>query len=443
MQTAAVICEFNPFHNGHKYIIDQAKKITGADYVMAVMSGNFVQRGEPAVMNKFLRAGAALRCGADIVVEIPPFFSTASAADFAGAGVSIASASGIADFLVFGAEKADINELSDIAEILLETETDKSSELSEKYSLLLKTGLSSGMSYPAARENALRNLGFKNARLISSPNNILACEYLRAVKSLEASGNPKYKKLRPVAVKRIGDSFLAESPSDSSFTSATAIRNILFSYSHDSSKALCREALRGEASVSELRERLSPYLPKEILELYTDHVFESGSNFEPLISKDRLSDMLNLKLLELMDEDADFTDYCDVSQTLSQRIKKTALRPMTFSDRIETLKTKDYTYSRISRALLHIVLGMRSSEMKELKAHGYTDHIRLLGFRRSSSALLKELKNNSSLPIVTKAADNKELLKHSLKADNIYYSLLAGKNKYIKNEFEREIVTEP
>lgn len=435
MKTAAVICEFNPFHNGHKYIIDKAREVTGADYVMAVMSGNYVQRGEPAVMNKFLRSRAALRCGADIVVEIPPSFSTASAADFACAGVSIVSASGIADFLVFGAEKAKIEEISEIADFLNKAEGNADPVLSEEYSHFIKSGLSSGMSYPLARENALKKLGFKNAGLISSPNNILACEYIRALSSLYKNNGPVSKRLKPVAVNRIGDSFLAESPCDSSFTSATAIRNMLFSFSSNNSQQ--------DVSYLELYKGLSPYVPSEALELYKNHIYETGSSYEPLISRDSLSDMLNLKLLEIMDGDGDFTDYCDVSSALSQRIKKTALHPMTFTDRIASLKTKDYTYSRISRALLHIVLGMKKNEMKEMKSEGYVNYIRILGLRRSASELMKELKKNSTLPIVSKAADNKELLKSSLKADNIYYSLLASKNKKIKNELEREIVTEP
>lgn len=416
MTVAAVICEFNPFHNGHKYILDKARSLTNADYLIAVMSGNYVQRGEPAVMDKFTRTRMALLCGADLVLELPSCFSTASASEFASAGVSLCFASGIADHLVFGAEEADLKALSGIAHFLSDAESGCEDERTAEFNRLITSFLSSGSSYPAARSAALGELGFDGS-LISSPNNILACEYLKAIRMYEKIKGTKAR-IRPVAVSRIGDSFNSELPLDAHFTSATAIRRIL-KEERDSAKSL------------------APYVPSEIYDIYKAFTEPFGKE---LVLEDSMSELLNYRLIELFDEGYDFSLISDVSEALAARMKRTALKPMVFSDRIQVLKTKDLTYSRISRALLHTALGMTKEDFNELKSSGYIKYIRILGFRRCASELLSEMKKSSSVPLITKVAANRELMKDQIKYDNIYYSLLSRKGLSVKNEFEREIV---
>ena len=414
IKTAAVICEFNPFHNGHKYIMDRARSLTGARYVVAFMSGNYVQRGEPAIINKFARARAALSSGADLVIELPPLFSCASAADFAMAGVAAVCCSAVADYLVFGAENSNLEELMKISEFLSREENESS------YSESLRAALSKGMSFPKAREAALDKLGFKVSGLISGSNNILALEYLRALRQFEKGGlcgGLRGRLPEPVAVTRLGDAYSEADPVHSEYTSATAVRGML---------------LKGCAPDS-----LSPYVPTEALEVLRYQLAESR---ERLLCADHMSNILNFKLIELSDSGADLSEFAEVSPALSSRIMRTALSPMTFTDRITAVKTKDVTYSRVQRALLHIALGIKKSECELAKSRGYAEYLRILGFRRSAAPLLKKLKASSELPVISKAADHRELLRTALRLDNIYYSLLALEGAGIKNEFEREIV---
>lgn len=454
MKTAAVICELNPAHNGHKYIFDEIKKRSGADHLIALMSGNYVQRGEPALLDKYVRTRMALMMGADLVLELPSPFSFQSAREFAMAGVSLAAASGIVDVLGFGAEFPDedsdnnggyAKSFSDIlreaAVILLEEP--------EAYKEALKSELKKGISYPLASEFGLKVCGIEAAEIISSPNNILAREYLRALlliskkcgcsRSLsdlhDNRDDHTSAGIETLIIPRIGDGYNDDMPRDANFASATALRRLLLS----------------DASLDQIR----TYIPAELCDIYDDII----SGISPMISSDDMSNILNFRLLSLIREDCSI-DAFDVPEELYNRIIRGAEKPFAFSERISAIKSKRYTYTRISRALLNISLGVTESEVSNLKENGYVPYIRILGFRRQASELLTELKEHAAAPIVSNAAASRDLLSRSVFYDNIYYSLMSSSCRrsfqnqkaafsaaetnaskpQIKNEYERQII---
>lgn len=218
MKVVGIVAEYNPFHNGHRYHIEEARKCTGADFVVVVMSGDFVQRGEPAVIDKYHRTEMALSQGADLVLELPAAFACASAEYFATGAVSLLHALGCVDTLCFGSECGHLDLLEEIADLFIQ-------EPSE-YKEYLKTALKSGYSFPAARDEALKEYFAEDlvktaqiASVLSAPNNILGIEYIKALKVLGSS-------IRPVTITRMGQGYHETTFSDS-FCSATALRRLL------------------------------------------------------------------------------------------------------------------------------------------------------------------------------------------------------------------------
>lgn len=415
MINAAVICELNPAHNGHKYIFDEIRKRSGADNLIALMSGNYVQRGEPALVDKYVRTRMALMMGADLVLELPSPFSHQSAREFAMAGVALARATGIVDVLGFGVESSSEtdadHENADISLGLLSQAADILSDEPPAYKEALDKALRSGLSYPAASEQALGACGVANAASISSPNNILAREYLRAIKLLGAD-------IEPVAIKRLGDGYNESSPKDGTFASATALRKLLIS--------------------SVPMETISTYIPSELSTIYEELI----RGDIPLICSEDLCAMLSLRLMSIIREGVRPYIF-DIPEDLYNSIMRDAERPLIFSERIMNAKSKAYTYTRISRALLNLVLGVSGKEAADLKADGYVPYIRVLGFRQKVSGLLSALKEHASAPIISNAADKRKLLHHSIFYDNVYYSLVSaksGKGSNIKNEYERQMI---
>ena len=404
MINAAVICELNPAHNGHKYIFDEIRRRSGSDRLIALMSGNYVQRGEPALVDKYTRARMALLMGADLVLELPSPFSHQSAREFAMAGVALAGATGIVDVLGFGAElspgdiQAFEGSLKMAADILLDEP--------EAYRSALRKALKEGLSYPRASELGLRACGIEEAELISSPNNILAREYLRAIR-LHDQEAP----LQPLIIPRLGDGYNVEQPEHECFASATALRRLL---------------LNG-ASIDTIRQ----YVPFELWPLYQD-LCEGRIR---LIYPDDLSTILDYVLLGIKGGLLSYGRPFDVPEDLYARIMNSAEELYSYSERISRIKTKSYTYTRISRALLNMLLQVTEKEAEEKKAAGYADYIRILGFRRDSQDILSELKASASVPVISRAAGSRELLGSSIYHDNIYYSLTSG----TKNEYERQI----
>ena len=348
LKTAGIIAEYNPFHNGHKYHIEQAKILTGAERVIVVMSGNFVQRGEPAVYNKQVRTKAVLLNGADIVLELPVFYSTASAELFARAAVDILDKTNCVDFLCFGCESGSLMPLAQAADIL--------SDESESFKAALKAALDSGKAFPAARACALAEACGVDPSIISLPNNILAIEYLKALTTLKST-------IKPIGIRRMYTEYNSLETAGS-FASATAVRNMIKSNS---------------ASVQ-------AFMP-----------YDFGGN-SPVFADD-LSPMLNYALR--MNTAESLSKIYGITEGLENRIIRSAGENLTFTDIVNSVKTKRYTQTAIQRALLHTILNITAEDICRISSPSPNHYIRVLGFRRSSADLLSEICKKAALPIVT------------------------------------------
>lgn len=433
MKVTGIIAEYNPFHKGHKYQIDYCKKKLNSDYVIVAMSGDYVQRGTPALLPKHVRAEMALRCGADLVLEMPVSVSTASAEAFAMGGVSMLDGLHIVDSLCFGSEYGEVSALMELAEILVEEP--------EEYRQLLKEFLSNGLSFPSARCQALTEY-FKNphnftgddfdgvltpllnqiVQILNSPNNILGIEYCKALLRLKSN-------IKPVTLKRQGMGYhetLAETDGSdrfsctdgNTFASASAIRELL-------------KATLTPETIS----RIASQVPDEISLLLASSLQRNG-----FLTEDALNPLLSYCILK---ENADsFCSYLDVSRDLAERIMNRSNELNGFLQAASFLKTKELTQSRIQRALLHIILGIR-------EVPATVPYARVLGFRRESSTLLKEIKDSSSIPLITKLADANSLLDESGRSllyetvfsSNLYEKLLCRKNgRNFVHEYQKQLV---
>ncbi len=414
MKTAGIIAEYNPFHSGHRYQLDQIRARTGADYLVVVMSGDFVQRGEPAIYDKYTRTAIALHNGADLVLEMPCGFATSSAEDFAACGAALLDRLGVVDYLCFGSETGDLSLLQEAAGIL--------SQEPEEYQNILRARLKDGVSFPKAREEALcACLSEKNGAgaALALPNNILGIEYLKA---LQKRGS----RIRPMTVKRVGQGYHDDGLGGDSFPSASGIRNAVRQGSLDYFS--CPE-YHGMDDAS-LRLLLKTGTPV------------------PMFADD-LTGILNWRLLEMIGQGVKLSDFADLSSELEARLVRQGLEFATFSGRVEQLKTKQYTYTRISRALLHLLLGITKEELLDAKAQDYVSFARVLGFRRQAAPLLGEIKKNSGLLLLTKTADARRVLHQSgfwrLKKDflasHLYQSLVFQKSGMrMKNEYTRSVI---
>ena len=383
MKIVGLITEYNPFHAGHLYHMQQARELTGADYCVVLMSGSFVQRGEPAIFDKYLRTKTALLAGADLVLEIPAAFSTASAHEFAAYGVALLSAIGV-DAVVFGSECGQIEILKQAAYAL----NHESAEFQER----LRKGLKAGLTYP---------------------NNILGIEYLRAAEDLHSP-------MEFYTISRKGSGYHEDTLADANFPSASAIRGII------------RNSLSKDKDLLDI---LASHLPAVTHPAYTGAV--------PVFVDD-FSELLNAAVLQMQ---ATFS-IADLSPELAARLAKPPYFPLSFEERIQALKTRQLTYTRVSRALLHLVLGMREEDISRWKEEGYALYARILGFRRQSSPLLSCLHKKSSIPLITKMADAAQnlspsalaLLEQEVYASHLYQTVRMKRSGVFQNEYTEGLV---
>jgi len=380
MRAVGIIAEFDPFHDGHAYLIKEAKRITGADFAVVVMSGDFVQRGEPAVFDKFERAFAAVKGGADAVFEIPTAYATSGAKIFSEAGVRLLASTGVVDSICFGSECGDIEKLKRVSRLL----DDESDEFKEKLSKYLKNG----DSYPKAREKALVELGAADEyiKLMREPNNILGIHYISAVRNCKCD-------IEPFTVKRVGAGYHETTGAEcKGFESATGIRNKIFNH-------------------------------------------ELISYGQCPIHVDDLSQILMAELLRMTPDDA--IRYADVTDSLARSALKHREESLTFSEMVEKIKSKNNLYTQVSRALLHILLGM-SEELRGKPGSIAVPYLRLLAFREGSSVLLRDVSDNSSAVLITKPADapcrNEELFQLDIRAASIYNGAILAKYGIHKDE---------
>ena len=381
MRVVGVIAEYNPLHNGHIYHLEQAKRKTGASYCIVVMSGNFVQRGEPACTDKFTRAEWALQAGADLVIELPSVFAVASAERFAEGAVRLLHATGLVTDLAFGAEQGDIGKLSQLAEYLAEEPPE--------FKSYLQYHLKMGESFPRARYEALQDMG-ADAELLAElvkPNNILAMEYLRSLH--------KYApEICPVPIERIGggynDDFL-------SGAFATAIR------------AAIRE---GNTQV-----------------LSTMPLFVSGAmQFDPQfpLTVNDVGDMMLYKLRLMKAEDVQRLP--DVREGFEQNLLKAARAAVDADSFFETVKTKRYTMARVKRIGMSALLDMSDDLAEDMCASGDNLYFRVLGMRRDARSLLSAIASLSKTPLIMRNSDYgkcTDVARESLRVDALSTDILS------------------
>lgn len=383
-----IIAEYNPFHNGHLYHLENSKKITGVNYTIAVISGNFTQRGSTSLIDKWTKTQIALQNGIDLVIELPLLYSISSAENFAEGAIKILNSLNIVDYISFGAETNDISILNNIANVLYKEPKD--------YKNLLLHELSKGISFPKARENALlmylRDIR-KYGNILSNPNNILGIEYLKALKKLHSN-------IMPITVKRLEVGYNDLSYKNN-IASATAIRNIVKNNAFD------------------LLQNLVPQNTFNILmeNMKIGHIIPDLSIFERQI-------IYNLRKMSLQE----ISNLADVSEGLENSIKNTANSCNSIVEFLNQIKSKRYTQTRLQRTLLYSLLGITKQDISISKKA--TPYIRVLGFNEKGKYMISEIsKQNKKLDIITSVKKymdisnnktSKYMLEKDIWATNIY-----------------------
>ncbi len=402
MRTVGIVAEYNPFHTGHEYHIQKAKELAQADYAIVVMSPDFVQRGEPAVFEKRTRTEMALRCGADLVVELPVCYAAGSAEYFSEGAVAMLDALGVTDVLCFGAEGTPDGSEAYAADTLSEAFFKVARILLEEpkpYQAALQNSLRQGLPFPQARAKALDTCGFSSG-LLASPNNILGTEYCKALLKFDSA-------IRPLPIERSGSAYASEALGGK-YCSATALRRVI----KDGSAA----------------EKAASYIPSACADLF-------AKACKTPVTADDFLPVLTQKLLGR----ESFDDILDLTPDLSDRILKQrfACIGRSFDEITALLKTRQVTDTRIRRALLHLILGIRTEEVEACRREGPVFYAKISGFRTSASALLHEIKKKSAVPLLTKASGAEDLLqgrktaermwKQDLYASHLYRSILSYK----------------
>lgn len=417
MKVTAVIAEYNPFHNGHLYQLRTIRTAEHADWIVVVLSGDFMQRGIPAIIDKYRRCQMALANGADLVFELPVYFALGSAEYFAQGAVSLIDKLGVVDSLHFGSECGDLPLIQDCARIIANE--------SCQYQSLLNVYLKQGCSFPAARARAIAALFPEKdtGNLLNAPNNILSIEYVKALLQRNSA-------IQPATLARKGEGYASDVLDTEQFASANALRTALY---HAASA-----------------ESVKPHVP--------DTVYPLLSPLDFLYSDD-FSEILLYKLLRDASGKDAFASYYDIGKQLSHTLYRHLPAFVSFEDFAMQCKTKNLTYARICRGLMHILLDMTQENADALKHYDYSQYARLLGFSRHGRDLLKSIKANASVPIVTKpAASLKQLdgtarisLLADLHAADIYDSIYQQKRRRLTkqtsailrcNERTRQIITD-
>ena len=414
MKVAGVITEYNPFHNGHKYQLKQIKRQTSADYIVVAMSGNFVQRGEPAIIDKYERTHMALLSGADLVLELPSVFATASAEFFARGGVSVLKNTGVVDTLCYGVESVD-HELTKLVAGVLKNPP-------AAYSASLTRLIQGGMSFPAARSRALCEYfrdkydisSEKLDAFIASPNNILAIEYEKALMDCDITGFP---------IQRVGEGYHS-TDSTSEFSSATAVRGVISTVYNTANHLTVNSSSTSQFGNLTV---LNTLMPANCAKILTNCVTNGN-----IVFPDDISDLLYYRLIS--ERNVGYEKYADCIKELSAKIVKNLYKYENFTQFCNLLKSKNLTYTRISRVLTHILLGIENDDFNICIDNPY---LRILGFKKSSGELMHLLKKRAPVPLITKVADAPyELISKDIFAADLYGRLCHSNY----NEFTHGVV---
>lgn len=401
MNIVGIVTEHNPYHNGHLYHVEKARESCGADYVISVMSGHFLQRGEPALFNKWARAKMAVRGGVDLVIELPTAFSVRSASTFAHGSVSLLNSTGVTTHLCFGSESGSIDNLWPAARLLYDEPAE--------FKAHLNNYLNQGLSYPAARDRAVSSCLTQTPvgcppDILSSPNNILGIEYMKSLLTLQSN-------IKPVTIKRQAAGYHdTDIKQGSSIASATSIRE---------------ELRQSEGHATESAENVVPPTTFSIIQE------ETAAGRGPVFIENYAK--LLFYLLRTSSPE-DIAALCDVTEGLENRIISSASTAGSVKELLNMIKTKRYTWTRLQRILTYIVLGFTSYRAKSFDSTG-PRYLRVLGMSSKGRELLRLIKKKADLPVITitspflhKNDPVSEMLNFDIKATDIYTLLYPGAN---------------
>jgi predicted nucleotidyltransferase len=398
MKSVGLIVEYNPFHNGHAYHLQASKEAAAADVVIAVMSGNFLQRGEPALVSKWQRTKMALLNGVDIVFELPYRFATQKAETFASGAVSILDAVGC-DSLCFGSESGELPAFLQTIEYLKEQQN----PLNEN----IKSHLNTGVSYPKALSLAFHQLPDANKYLdLAKPNNILGLEYIKAIQQQKST-------VRPLTIPRKNADYHDEHFASSTIASATSIRKSIFTEN------------KSYTDIDQYVPEQTKFLLKEYLQQY--HRFHQWENYWNYLQF-RLIHSSPIELREIY----------EMEEGLENRLQAAALETDSFHHFMQQIKTKRYTWTRLQRLCVHILTNTKKEEMSRFSEKA--SYLRLLGMTATGREFLNKRKFHLSLPLISKLASFKEKeINLDIKAARIYSLGISSHLKYkmLRQEFEQ------
>ena len=407
MHLLGLIVEYNPFHNGHLYHLKKSIELTGATHSIAIMSGNFLQRGEPALFDKYTRAQMAVKNGVDLVIELPTMFACQSAELFANGAITTLNSLNCVDSICFGSEEGNIDTLYTIAKLLV-SEPDEFKENLRKY-------LDEGLLYPTARSIALFDYIYKYDLLdiskdkllsiLNSSNNILGLEYIKCLLKLQSN-------IKSFTISRVSASYNSENI-NSNICSATAIRKSL------------KE--NGDLSI------VSNVVPGPTFNTLKSKIKD---NFSPMFD-DKYFDLINSIVLR----DINHLDrYFDVNEGIENKIYQNIFTAPSLYDLQLSIKSKRYTLTKIKRTLNNILLGITKDDVNKVKGINTMPYVRVLAFNDKGREILKNIKNNSDINIVNKFSNVsfsmddeifKTLIDYDVKASNIYNMIYYKNNKHL------------
>lgn len=357
MKTAGIVAEYNPFHKGHAYHIEQTKRM-GATHIAVVLGGHFMQRGEPSIATKWSRAKTALMSGADLVLQLPLPWACGTAEHFASGAVKILTALGAVDTLSFGSEAGDIDLLTKAARAVISPEIEKT----------LKEYLEKGCLFPLARQKAVADIyGKEIANILSAPNNILAVEYIKAIIKQNSP-------LTPTTISRKG----------AGYHSLTAVKGI-------PSASMLRQIIKKGG-------RLSPYMPKSAFEVLKEEIKEKRA--PALLEKIETAVLSHLRRLDI----EDLARLPDISEGLEHRLYKAIRTSTSLKELYDTVKTKRYAHSRIRRIVMSAFLGITREDLQSPPPY-----IWVLGMNQKGRRILQKAKSHATLPIVSSSSQISEL----------------------------------
>ena len=392
MSVTGIISEYNPFHNGHKYNLKMAKNITGSDYIISIMSGSFLQRGEPAIFDKWSRAKAAILEGVDLVIELPVLYSCQPAENFAYGAVKILNSLGIVDNLCFGSESGNINELMLISDTLLNEPISFKSSINKS--------MSRGISYPKAVSEAIEDSFGLN---IAYPNNILGIEYLKAMTKLKSD-------IRPFTIKRIKNDY-NDTSITGSVSSATAIRE--------------------EIRLNGLSKNVCLNIPEKSFKIINEN---TNNKYGPVFLED-FTDLIFYQLRKTNPSELSKLPY--IKEGIEYRLKSKSNETSDINKLIESVKSKRYTRTYLQRILCYVLLGITKNDVLYSKHNNSQSYIRILAFNKKGRELLKKMKRHSTYPVIIKTSNfktNNNFINKMLSLDTLSTDIynLAVKNPYYK-----------